>query len=78
MSEDPQIPKSAIQKSRNRQELDKNAPTEMESRGDFLARLDQTSRRMNERQPEEAMEPIRNMKARAKEIIRVKGVRFRW
>ena len=78
MSEDPQIPKSAIQKSRNRQELEKNAPTEMESRGDFLARLSHTSRRTNERQPEEAMEPILNMKARAKEIIRLKGVKCRW
>ena len=78
MTKDPQIQKSEIQKSRNRQEIKKNATTGMESQGDFLARLNHISRRTNERQPEEAMEPILNMKARAKEIIRLKGVKCRW
>ena len=61
---------------RLRQELEKKAPTGIETRAAFLARLRRTVARMN--QSGEFKTLATNQKQRAREVIALKGAKCKW
>ena len=64
--------------NRLRQKLEANAPVVFEGRSQFLARLRRTVRWLNQNCREEALKCCNSQKARAKNVLELKGARTHW
>ena len=58
--------------------LDETAPTEMETRSEFLARLRRTVHWLNEHAADDALTLAQNQKQRADDVQKLKGARSKW
>ena len=58
--------------------LNETAPTEMETRQDFLVRLRRTVNWLNDNAAADALKLCTNQKVRARDVLKLKGARTKW
>ena len=63
---------------RMKRRLDETAPTEMETRSDFLVRLRRVVHWLNENAAGDALALCQNQKERAKAVQKLQGARCKW